>query len=289
MANMTGTTLATYLQEVWSTAASVIYAADVVIEPLVNHRWEPETGVGRGDTVNVPEFTQSTSANKRSTFGTGAALTLTATTESQKQILINQMAYLAFQLPVEMSLQILSVYIPLLIEDIGIGIGNQVDSELAGDNTNGFDAATAVGSDNEPITEDIILDAEAVLNTSRARMDGRYFVISPNTRADMLQIEVLRNQLNAATMGGLGKDKGQGFQGSVVSLDVHLSNNLEAGTNGTKCFIGQTEYSAFAGQNGVSVAQDLEITEGLYSVVAGWRAYGFLLMKGNHGREVDAR
>ena len=82
-ADMTATTMATYLPEVWSKKATVTYRSNVVLPDLMDRSWEPEIGVGRGDTVNIPNFTQNTTAVKRSTFGTGAALTFDAVTEAQ--------------------------------------------------------------------------------------------------------------------------------------------------------------------------------------------------------------
>lgn len=288
MPDMTSTTLATYLQEIWSQLATVIYSAETMLEPLMDHRWEPETGVGRGDTINIPTFTPATSSQKRSTFGTGAGLTFTAVTESQVQLLVDQMAYQAFQLPVEMSLQTMTTYVPALTADIGGAIAQQIETELASDNTNGLDAFTAVGTDNEAITEDLILDTEDVLNNINAKMDSRYLVVSPATRSDLLRIEIYRNSLYAS-LAALAAEKGQGFLGRINSLDVYMSNKLESGTNGKKNAMFQREAIAFAGQSGIKVVKDLEISEGLFEAVAGWRVYGFKLVKASHGREVDAR
>lgn len=287
MADLTKTTLATYLPEVWSPIATTIYAAKVMLEPLLDHRWEPEIGVGKGDTVNIPTFTESTGSEKRGTFGTGASLTMTAVTEAQVQLLVDQMAYRAFQLPVEMSAQAMAQYVPALTEDIGRAIAQQIDTEIAADNTNGFDAFTAVGADNEAVSEDLVLDVEEILNNNNAPDDGRYFVISPATRSDLFRIEVWRN--SQYSLADLNVRAGQGVIGRVNGLDVVMSNKLEAGTNGKKNFIGQTEAIAFAGQTGIKMAQDLEISEGLFEVVAGWKVYGFKLVKANFGREVDAR
>ncbi len=287
MADLTATTLATYLPEVWSPIATTVYAAKVMLEPLLDHRWEPEVGVGTGDTINIPTFTESTGSEKRSTFGTGASLTLTAVTEAQVQLLINQMAYRAFQLPVEMSVQAMAQYIPALTNDIGGAIAQQVDGEVASDNSNGFDAFAAVGADNEAITENIVLDVEEILNNINAPMEGRYMVVSPATRSDLFRIEVWRN--SQYSLADINVRAGQGVIGRINGLDVIMSNKLEAGANGKKNFIGQTEAIAFASQTGISMAKDLEISEGLFNVVAGWKVYGFKLVKSGFGREVDAR
>ena len=93
MANMTATTMATWLPEVWSKRATVTYRSNTVLADLMDRRWEPELGIGQGDTVNIPSFSQNSGATARSTFGTSASLTFTATTESQVQLVVNKMAY----------------------------------------------------------------------------------------------------------------------------------------------------------------------------------------------------
>ena len=289
MADATKTTLATYLPEVWSRLVSVLYEAMVVIEPLMDHSWQPELGAGAGDIVNVPKFTESTSAAKRSTFGTGAGLTYTAVTEGQLQIPVNQMAYKAYRFPVEMSLQVMAKYVPLLVKDISTGISAQIDTELAADDTNGFDAFTAIGSDNEAITEDVLLEAEAVLVSNNMLLSDRFAIWSANSRSDMLQIEVLRNQLNASVVGSVKGNTSQGFFGNTFTWDNYVCNNLEAGANGTKNYMGQKEAIAFIAQNSVTIRKEIDLDAGLFDIFAGWKAYGFLQMKANAGRQIDAR
>jgi len=285
----TKTTLDKYLPEVWSRLISVAYEAMVVIEPLMDHSWQPELPVGAGDLVNVPKFTESTSADKRSTFGTGAALTYTAVTEGQLQIPVNQMAYKAYRFPVEMSLQAMSKYVPLLIKDVSTGISAQIDTELAADDTSGFDAFTEIGTDNEQITEETLFEAEAVLVSNNMLLQDRFAVWSANSRADLLQIEVLRNQLNTSVVGSVKGNTSQGFFGHTLTWDNYVCNNLEAGSNGTKNFMGQHEAIAFIAQNDVTVKQQTDLDAGLFDIIAGWKAYGFLLMKANAGRQVNAR
>lgn len=286
MADITATTLDVYLKEVWSSAASIIYSATTIFEPKMDHRWEPEIGVGAGDTVRIPNFTQATGSSKRSTFGTGAPLTLIAPAETSTLLLVDQMAYRAFQMPVEMNVQAMSIYVPLMTDDIGRAIALQIDTELASDNTDGFDSLTAIGTDNEALTEVVILEGEQVLNDNNALLETRYMFISPATYADLRQIEVFRNQFYPQS---IIQDMGPGAVGKLFTLETYMSNNLEAGTNGKKGAILQKECIAFAAQTDVKVVQDLEITEGLFNVTAGWKAYGFKKIRDTFGREVDAR
>ena len=289
MADMTGTTMATYLPEQWSTLASITYRSNVVLPDRMDRRWEPEIGVGQGDTVNVPNFSQNTSANKRSTFGTGASLTFDSVTESQTQISINQMAYKAFRMPAEMNVQKMSIYEPLLTAGIGQACALKVDSELAADNTNGIDAFTVRGSDNVDITDDTILDAETDLHNANAPMDMRTLVVSPASRGSMMKIDVLRNQLYTSAVGGVQGSAGPGFIGKVYSFDVFMSNNLEAGTNGKKNGAFQMEAIAYCEQQGLTMLRDVNIEDGIFHQVVGFLVYGFKLIKSDHGIEVDGK
>lgn len=289
MANMTGTTMANWLPEVWSHLATITYRSNVVLDPLMDHRWEPEIGPGRGDTVNIPNFTQNTSANKRSTFGTGASVTFDAVTESQTQLLIDQLAYKAFRMPVEMALQSMTPYQQLLVDGIGQAVALKVDAELASDDTNGIDALTAIGLDNEDVNDDVILEGETVLNDNNAKVEDRFFVVSPATRASLMQNEVIRNQLYGGTVGNLPGNRGAGFLGSVYTLNVYMSNNLESGTAGKKNGMFQRECIAFASQQDIKFEQDLNIEDGLFNQFIGYKVYGFKLVKSSHGREVAGR
>lgn len=288
MPDITGTTAATYLPEKWSKVATVTYGHNVIIEPLMDHTWERD-GMGGGDTVFIPGFTESTSANKRTTFGTGAAVTFTATTEAQTTFNLNQFAYLSFRLPVELSPQIYADYLGKLVRDIPMGIAAQIDTELAADNTNGFDALTAIGVDNVDVSEDDVITGETVLNDSRCPAENRYFVVSPATRASLMKIEAFRSSLFAASIGNLKGSVTNGYVGDVLSLHVHMSTLLEAGTSGKKNAMFHRECIAFAAQTDVKMWEVINVTDGIFREIAGGKVYGFKLVKSTFGREVDGK
>jgi len=291
--DMTATTMATYLPEVWSSLVNVSYHTAVVLADLMDRRWEPELGVGKGDTVNIPAFTQKgrSYVNKRATFGTGAALTFNYITEGQIQLKADQMAIYAFRMPVEMSAQSMAKYEKLLVDSAGPSIAEQVDYELASDNTNGLDAFTTyvVGADNVDVTDDVILEAETNLNNVNAPLDGRFFAMSPATRASLMQIEVIRNQLYNKSVGNLEGSKGQGYMGKIYTLDCYMSNNLEAGTSGKKNAIWHQFAIAFAEQQSVKIEKGLNIADGLFNEYAAYNVYGFKQIKETFGNEVDGK
>ena len=289
-ADMTATTMATYLPEQWSALATVTYRSNIVLADLMDRRWEPELGVGRGDTVNIPAFTQNSAANARSTFGTGAALTFDAVTEAQTQLVVNKMAYKAFRMPAEMSVQAMSAYVPLLTDGIGLACALYVDNQLAADNSNGIDAfTTAVGTDNIDVTDDNILTVETNLDGQNAPSEGRYLVISPATRASIIKIDVIRNQLYSATVGNLKGDAGPGYLGKVYKFNVHQSNNLEAGVAGKKNGGFHREAIALCVQKKLTMVKDLNVEDGLFDQYVGYVVFGHKLVKNVFGNELDGK
>lgn len=290
--DMTATTMATWLPAVWSSLADVSYHTNVVLPDMMDRRWEPELGLGKGDRVNIPAFTQKgrSYVNKRATFGTGAALTWNYVQESQVQLVANQMAIYAFRMPVEMSAQEMAKYETLLVDAAGPSIAEQVDYELASDNTNGLDAlTTTIGADNVDVTDDVILEGETNLNNVNAPLDGRFFVMSPATRASLMQIEVIRNQLYGKSVGNIEGSKGQGYLGKIYTLDAYMSNNLESGTSGKKNAIFHQFAIAFAEQQKVKVEKGLNIAAGLFNEYAAYNVYGFKMIKATFGYEVDGK
>lgn len=289
--DMTATTMATWVPEVWSSLADVSYHTNVILPDLMDRRWEPEIGAGRGDTVNIPQFTQKgrSYVNKRATFGTAAALTWNYVTEDQVQLLVNQMATYNFRLPVEMSVQRMAEYERLLVDAAGPSIAEQVDYELASDDTNGLDALTAIGADNVDVTDDVILEGETNLNNVNAPLDGRFFVMSPATRGSLMQIEVIRNQLYGKSVGNIEGSKGAGYLGKIYTLDCYMTNNLEGGVSGKKNAIFHQYAIAFAEQQKVRVEKGLNIADGLLNEYSAFNVYGFKMVKSTFGYEVDGK
>lgn len=288
---MTTTTAATWLPEVWSALATVTYRQNSILPPLMDRRWEPELGVGRGDTVNIPSFSQNNRSyvTKRSSFGTGAAITFNAVTEAQVQLVVNQMAYYAFRMPVELSVQVMSKYEKLLTDAAGPAIANQIDYELASDNTNGFDAFTAIGADNIDVTEDVVLEGEQVLNENHAPLSGRYFVFSPATYTSLRGIEGFKNSLYATANGSIPGDKGPGYVGKIGTLECYMHADLKAGSSGKKNFIGHTEAIAYCEQKSIKIEKGMNIADGGFNEYLAYVVYGFKQVKSDFGREVDGK
>ena len=286
MADMTGTTMATYLPEVWSRLATITYRSNVVIWPLFDHRWEPELGVGMGDTVNIPGFSQNTGATKESTFGTGATITFDAVTEAQIQLVVDTLAYKAYRMPYSMTVQAMSVYQPLLTKGIGEAVALQVDTDSA-TAIRAFD--TEVGSDNIDITDDDILTCETNLHNQNAPMQDRFLTVSPASRGSMMKIDVIRNQLYAKSVGNLVGSRGAGVLGEVYSFTAIMSNNLTAGTAGKENGAFQREAVAAVMQKGLTMLNDVNIEDGPFRQVWGGAVYGLKEIKDAFGNQLNGK
>ena len=296
MGDMTGGsgTMATWLPEVWSMKPTITYRSNLVAVPLLDHTWEPEIGVGRGDTVNIPGFAQNNAARNRGagtgTFGTGAGITFDAVSESQTQLIVNRFYYKAFRQPVEAAEQAMPSYTPLLIGGQGQAIALQVDADIFADGSDGFDTfSTIVGTDNVDITDDDLIELETNLNNNNAPVNDRFLAISPASRGSLLKIEAIRNSLYAGTIGNIAGSMGPGFLGPVLTFQVHMTNNLEAGTSGTKNFGWQREAVAFAEQISVRTERDLNIEDGVFMQYISFQTCGFKVIKSNFANELAGK
>lgn len=296
MADMTSTTMAVWTPEIWSKKASVTYRGKIVIVPLLDHRWEPELGVGRGDIVNIPGFTQNASPSNRGagtgTFGTGASTTYSAVTESQIQLAIDRLYYKAHRAPVESKAQTMPNYWPMLAEGHATAIQVQVDTDVAADNTNGLDAfTTVVGTDNVDLTEDDLLTISTnLLNQNADQGVGKTVgMVSPASKQSLLKAEAFRNSQYQGSLGNLEADKGQGYWGHILNFDMYVSSLLEAGTAGKKNAFWQQEAIAFAAQIGLQADHTFNQEDGFFEQYATWYTCGFKIIKNAFGNEADGK
>jgi len=290
--DMNATYMATWVPEIWSSLANLSYHTVVVLPPLMDRRWEPELGVGRGDLVNIPAFTQKGRdfVNKRSTFGTGDTLTFNYVTEAKIQLQANQMGIYAFRMPVEMSVQRLAQYEKLLTDAAGPSLAEQVDYELASGATYGLHALTIdIGSDNVDVTDDLIIEAETNLNAVNAPLEDRFFVFSTGTFGSLRAIEKFANMLYKSAAGNLPQNVGQGYVGDIYSLHCYMSNNLATVTNGKQNYIFHRYAVAYAEQVSVKVEKGLNIADGLFNEYAAYNVYGSLMVKPTWGYGVQAK
>ena len=117
-------------------------------------------------------------------------------------------------------------------------------------------------------------------------------VVSPATRGSMMKIDVIRNQLYSSTVGNIMGDKGPGYLGKVYTLEVYMSNNLEAGVAGKKNAVFQREASALILQKDVAMVEQTSLDDnsgGLNKLVAGYNVFGQREIVDLLGNELDGK
>ena len=292
MGDMTGTTMANWLPTIESALANVSLRSNTLNANLLDRRWEAEIRGRAGDRVNIPHFSQNQASDAvaRSPFGTGAGLTWGSPIEGQTVLIIDRLTYSAYRQPVEMTLQAQPVYQLHLGEGVGEAIALKEDSDIASDNTDGFDSfATVVGADAVDITEDDIITCGVNLSNNNAPLTDRFIPISPASLASVRKIESARNTLYGPNTGQLSAGRGRGFAGSYQGFDFFETNNLEAGSSGKKNAAFHRRAIAYAIQQDLRMVGDLNIEDGLFNQRVGYLVTGFKKIVDLLGNELDGK
>ncbi len=287
MADMTAATMAIFTPTIWSEEASITLRTNRVAVQTLDHRWEAGLQ-GAGDRVNIPRFSQNTSPSNRGagtgTFGTGAATTFSAITETNVALIVNRYYYKADRRAVESGRQVMPVYDRLLQEGRALAIAVQIDADVLSDATNGVASlTTSVGADNIDLTEDDFLTAETNINNAFAYSTDRFCLLSPASRGSALKIESFRNSLYAGAIGNLDGKMGLGYIGQILSFDVYMTGNLAAGTNGKKNAAYQRECIAYAEQLRMQTDMSTNIQDGNFYQFITFMTCGFIKVKDANG------
>jgi len=239
--NITVTTAANFLPELWSNEVIAAYKRNLVIGNLVtkiNHKGK------RGDTIHIPGFTRSAASVKAA----GSQVTLSAPTHGVTNISINQHYEYSKLLEDIVEKQALSSLRRAYTEDAGYALALQVDSGIhaefeslqgggasgtgawagaviGGDGTTAYDqtAATNVGNGTD-ITDAGIRGMILTLDNADIPMENRSFVIPPISKSDLLGISRFTEQAFTG-QSGKGNPIINGRVGEIYGMPVFVSSN----------------------------------------------------------------
>jgi len=181
MSDLTTTTSAVFIPEVWSAETLRAQEAALVVAPLVK-RYD-NLVKGRGDTVHIPEVSNLVANDKVD----NTDVTLQSPTESEKTISIDNWKEASFL--VEDIVKVQSNY-DLMAEytnKAGYAIAQVIDSAvlaLWSTFTN-----PAVGTYGTDIDDDAIIAAIQSLDEANAPLEDRYFVVKPSQKAAIMKID----------------------------------------------------------------------------------------------------
>lgn len=240
MANMTVTTGAVFIPEIWSDEVIATYKANLVAANLVrnlNHQGK------KGDTINIP----TPGRNAASAKVADTAVTYITDTATNTQVVINKHFEWSTQIEDIAELQALSSMRKFYTDDAGYALAKNVDSQIITD----LDGASALTGGNAVITsvtdwDASILAAIEVLNDADVPVDGRSLVVTPSCMTALLGEERFTEQ----QFIGDGKAIKTGKIGSIYGVDVYMSTQVGTGST-EKAFLFQRDAHVLATQQAV--------------------------------------
>jgi hypothetical protein len=181
MANMTVTTGAVFIPEIWTSEVLMFRESALVMSPLVA-RYDADVK-NKGDVIHIPNVSEL-SANTKTA---NTEVTLQTATESETTISIDQHKEASFEiedmLKVQSQYDLRSAY----TKSAGYAISKAVDTSLLGLYTSL--TSTDVGTYGVDITDATIVAAIQTLDEADAPIEDRAFVIAPSQKAAIMKLD----------------------------------------------------------------------------------------------------
>lgn len=218
---------ASFIPAVWSSEILRSVEHNLVLADKLK-RYDSDVK-SKGDVLHIPELSDLTAHVKVH----NTAVTLNAPTDGEKTITVDQHYETSFMIEdiakVQSAYNLMSEY----TNKAGYSIAKTVDTAIT---TMAGSIAQTVGDGSTDITDTNIIRAIQYLDEADAPESGRFFVINPAAKADLMAIDkfVLRtgpgwSPDNSPILNGT---KENGFWGDIYGAKVYVSNNV-ATTSGS--------------------------------------------------------
>jgi len=234
MANITATTAAAFIPEVWSKDVLAAVGKNLVMANLVA-RFDAD--VKKGDILHVPTLTNLAANNKVA----DNEVTLNAPTESEVDISINKHKEVSFVIEDIAEIQSNQDLMARYTEKAGYAIAKAIDDDLMALYSG---LSQSVGTGGADLDEDDILSAKEYLDSADASREGRSLVIAPSQENVFLKIDRFTRQ---DTMGPNDYIK-NGQIGKIHGFDVYATNNVVVASGTTYNLAFQRDAFALAMQ-----------------------------------------
>lgn len=221
MGNVTPTTAAVFVPEVWAADIQKHTKANLVLADLVKRA---DADVAQfGDKVHFP-FLAEVSARDKSA---GTDVTFDAATESEIQLDIDKHKYFAFVVEDIVKAQSKYDLRAAYTEAAGYAMAKAIDSSLAGLAT-GFSQTVSAGAALEDAD---VIDAIQTLDAGDVPRENRAFVIHPEAMADLRALDKF-TRYDAVGQAGIQAGRNNGLVANVYGIDVYMTTQVttSAGT-----------------------------------------------------------
>lgn len=214
---VTVTTASVFRPNVWSKEVISARESNLVLVPLVHH-YDRDIRAN-GQTVEIPNVSNLTANLKVA----NTQVTLNAPTEVKKTITINQ--HYECSLLIEDIVDAQSAYdlAQAYTEKTGYALAEKMDNYVAV-TMNGAGTFT-IGQYGAVLNDQVILAANRYLDDAKAPQSDRNFVVSPQGKQEMLNIDKYI-RYDAIGIGGDSNSIRNGQIGEIYGVRVYMSQNL---------------------------------------------------------------
>lgn len=257
--NVTVSTAATFIPEVWSDEIIAAYKKSLVAANLIK---KMNFKGKKGDTVHIPAPTRGDASAKAAS----TQVTLIAATEGEKTVSINQHWEYSRLIEDIVEAQALTSLRQFYTDDAGYALGRKVDSTIiqlgrkanGGDGTAAYTGAYSGADGTTPyigaagaLTDAAIRRTIQRLDDNDVPMDGRFLIVPPSTRNTLMGIARFTEQAFVGETGASNTIR-NGEIGNVYGIPVFVTTNADAATDGDRiCLLAHKEFAVLVEQMGV--------------------------------------
>ena len=224
-----------FIPELWSDEIVAAYKKNLMMANLVNKM----SMVGKkGDTLHIPKPTRG-SANVKAA---NTAVTIQADTESEVVVTVDKHYEYSRMIEDIVGVQALDSMRRFYTEDAGYALAKQIDDDLftlgkslgngtgsswVHSNTYYMDATSGLSTyavdtvaDGDTFTDAAFRDLIKLMDDADVPMDGRFLIIPPSARRDILGI----TRYNSSDFVD-GRSTNTGLIGNLYGIDIYVSSN----------------------------------------------------------------
>lgn len=260
---VTITTAATFIPEVWSDEIVAAYKKNLVAANLFK---KMSFAGKKGDTVHLPSPTRGTASLKAE----NTQVSLIAATESDVAVSIDKHYEYSRLIEDIVEVQALSSLRRFYTDDAGYALARQVDTSLiqlgrgfnGGNGANATYAGAYIGGDGTTAYNSGTPNASALTDAAIRRtiqrlddndvpMDGRFFLIPPSARNTLMGLARYTEQAFVGEAGGNNTIR-NGEIGNLYGIPVFVSSNADTATGAARiCLLGHKDSAVLVEQVGV--------------------------------------
>ena len=258
---VTTTTAATFIPEIWSDEIVAAYKKNLVLANL----FKKMSFVGKkGDTVHIPSPTRGSASLKAA----NTQVALQAATEGDVVVTIDKHYEYSRLIEDIVEAQALTSLRRFYTEDAGYALSKQVDSSLVqlgrtfnggsgvtyggayigGDGTTAYTSGTSNAS---ALTDAAIRRTIQRLDDNDVPMDGRFFIVPPSSRNTLMGLDRYTEQAFVGESGSNNTIR-NGEIGNLYGIPVFVSSNCDTATGGARiALLGHKDAAVLVEQQGV--------------------------------------